>query len=1057
MAKAPPTAVLAKISPPRLRNAYLRERLLQELERLRDRSLIWLAAPAGYGKSTVVASWLQARDVPAIWYHCDSGDADIASFFHFLALAVLPVARASGRPLPPLALELYPELDTFVRNYFREMCARLPKGTCIVLDNWQDVPQSAALRAILPVAVGELPAGITLVVVSRQEPDANLSRLGSTERMAIVGRDALELSDVETAGIAALYEPPAGHPPAFPVRELHVRCQGWAAGLAALLRHPASTVVERWDSTPAAMQAVFDYLSAEIFERLQPSTQEFLMRTACLEHIAAPVAQELTGNARARAILDLLVRDNVFTQQRPAAGTYYYHPLFRQFLQGRVASEYGAVQHRDLLNAAALALEQNGDAEAAIPLRLKAGNWPQAVQLVVGLAPALVAQGRSATVAEWMAALPDALRTEHPWLMYWHGIQQLATAFPLARPTLERAYQLFGSANDDLGQMLAVAAILQHHYYSYVDFSPMLPWIDALEASLLRRHEFPSPTLELAVVTGLCSALMLCTPESPRLTWCTERMKQLMQTAVEPRAEAAAVTALMHYFAMNGLTEQARELAGAAERLAAQEELGPAARLEIFWVYAFYLHVTAERPRVQECLGAAIAITRHHNLAGFEHRLRVSLLQTASATAQSQALADELARMESMAARLPPILSAHEWHVRSMFCLARGDLEAALGYAQRALATMATAGWKTAHALCTLGIAEILCEMGRLQDSVRYLTECAQLMTGVNSPLMAFSRGLVEAEIARRQGLPEEFKRRLANTIALARAHGFAYAIHANSVYLSRLIPHALELGIETDYCLGVIRKHALSPPSRDVARWPWPVRIRTLGHFEVRIDGEPIAFQGRPQHKPFDLLKNLLVQREGVESSLLMERLWPDLDGDSARNALDLALHRLRKLLRHKDAVILDQGRIQLDREQVWVDAFTLMRLCEAGHAEQDLESEVEQLLQLYSGAFLPDQDQPWTFAVRERLRSMFIRRVGVLARSLEEERRWAPLTDLYRRAVEVDPVAEEFYRGLIHCYSAQGRIAEARATYLRCKESLNRLLGVEPSAPTREVLSRL
>ncbi len=1048
---------MAKISPPRLRNVYMREGLFRRLDDLKDRALVWLSAPAGYGKTTGVASWLQARKVAAIWYQCDAGDADIASFFHFLSLAVFPALRTPALPLPHLASELYPELTTFVRNYFRELCSRLPSSTCMVLDNWQDLPATAPLREVLPLAVNEVPAGVTLVIISREDPSSNLSRFVSSGQMATLDRKTLQLSELETAGIAAQYVPPPDQRSVLPVQELFSSTQGWAAGLTALLRHEAAPGTLHWATSQIAMQAVFDYLSAETFDRLEQTTKDFLMKTACLEHIAVPVAQKLTGVAQSGDTLDTLVRNNVFTQQRPAAGAYYYHPLFRRFLQSRAAAHYSQAQHRELLSAAASALVQHNEAEAAIALLLGAGSSREAAQLILGIAPSLIEQGRFATLSNWITALPEPLRSQHPWLMYWHGIQQLTTAFPAARHTLEKAYESFRAAGDGLGQMLAIAAVLQHHHYSYVDFRPMTQWIGALEALLLKQVDFPSPTMELSVVTGLFSALMLCTPESRRLIWCGERMKQLMNAGVAPRAEAAAIAALLNHYATSGQVAQLRGLSKAAERLVENVELGPAARLEIAWMLAFHLHICGEQSRCHALLAYAIEIARHHNLAALEHRFRLSILQATTATARSQALADELERQETTVANLPPLLAAHDLYVRSMFRLARGDLDAALLYAERAYAIEAATGWKAAHALATLGMAEVVCEMGHLENAARYLAQCRQITSGVDTPLLQFSCTLVEAEIARRSGCTEEFSSALRSAFAVARAQGYANTIHANSIYFPRLIPFALELDIEVDYCRWVIRTRAIEPPSRDIGRWPWPIRIRTLGHFEVLIDDEPIEFSGRPQYKPLDLLKALLVRRDGMDCGLLMERLWPDLDGDSARNALDLALHRLRKLLKHKDALILDQGRLQFDGARVWVDAFALERLCESGGPQQDLAADVQGLLRLYLGAFLPETDKPWAFAARERLRSLFIRRVTVLGGLLQEQRRWEPVTALYRRVIELDPLAEEFHRGLMQCLIAQGRSAEAATTYLRCKEILYRLIDTEPSALTQALYASI
>jgi LuxR family maltose regulon positive regulatory protein len=207
-ASAPePRRPYAKIDPPRLSNVYQRKRLFALLEGDADRRVIWVSAPPGYGKTVAVASWLESRSGAVIWYQCDDGDADIASFFYFLSLAHAHHSSVNDDPLPALSPELYAALPTFVRNYFREFCARLAAPTFVVLDNWQNVPQGAPLRDLLPIAIGELPAGIVLVVISREEPAANLTRLQVTGLMATLDWAELKLDERETEGIAARYEP----------------------------------------------------------------------------------------------------------------------------------------------------------------------------------------------------------------------------------------------------------------------------------------------------------------------------------------------------------------------------------------------------------------------------------------------------------------------------------------------------------------------------------------------------------------------------------------------------------------------------------------------------------------------------------------------------------------------------------------------------------------------------------------------------------------------------------------------------------------------------------
>jgi LuxR family transcriptional regulator, maltose regulon positive regulatory protein len=222
-------------------------------------------------------------------------------------------------------------------------------------------------------------------------------------------------------------------------------------------------------------------------------------------------------------------------------------------------------------------------------------------------------------------------------------------------------------------------------------------------------------------------------------------------------------------------------------------------------------------------------------------------------------------------------------------------------------------------------------------------------------------------------------------------------------------------------------------------------------------VDDQLLEIRGKSQRKPLNLLKAALVSRNGVEIDVLLDRYWPDLDGDAARNAFDLAVHRLRKLLKHKNAVVVSHGRLLLNDRAVWVDAFVLAALGEADYADKASGDHVRRLLLLYRGPFLADEVDPWIFAARERLRSRFLRCVGDLGAILQGSRSYGAETDLYQRVLEIEPLAEQVYRALMHCLIAQGRHAEALRVYQRCEEVLSTLLRAQPSAPTRELYASI
>jgi LuxR family transcriptional regulator, maltose regulon positive regulatory protein len=245
----------------------------------------------------------------------------------------------------------------------------------------------------------------------------------------------------------------------------------------------------------------------------------------------------------------------------------------------------------------------------------------------------------------------------------------------------------------------------------------------------------------------------------------------------------------------------------------------------------------------------------------------------------------------------------------------------------------------------------------------------------------------------------------------------------------------------------------------------PRPIRIYTLGRFAVVKDGAPISSTGRPQHKPMSLLKAVVAfGGDDVDLHDVIAALWAAADGDAARNAFDVALHRLRKLLERNDAVVLKEGQLSLNPGVCWVDVWEFERLL--ARVEKSLPDTrantvsaalTERMLALYQGPFLNGASEPWMLAPRERLHIKFHRHIGMLGQALERASAWDQAAQTYQRALEFDPLIEEFHRHLMLCRQQSGRIAEALDAYRRCRDILSITLGLQPSAETQAVYRSL
>src|SRR4030067_1315859 len=122
---------LAKLTKPKSANVLLRKRLFQLLDEACKKLVIWLTAPPGAGKTTLVTTYLDEKKLPCIWYQIDEGDGDIASFFHSMGIAAKQANPRKKKPMPNLTPEYLLGLANFTRNYFREMYIRVSKSQSI--------------------------------------------------------------------------------------------------------------------------------------------------------------------------------------------------------------------------------------------------------------------------------------------------------------------------------------------------------------------------------------------------------------------------------------------------------------------------------------------------------------------------------------------------------------------------------------------------------------------------------------------------------------------------------------------------------------------------------------------------------------------------------------------------------------------------------------------------------------------------------------------------------------------------------------------------------------
>jgi ATP/maltotriose-dependent transcriptional regulator MalT len=326
---------LAKITAPRLRAIHANERLFGVLDRACVRPVVWIHGPPGAGKTTLAASYLKARRLRALWYRLDEGDADLATYFHYLALATDHAATRDEPALPRLTSEYSRGLPAFTRRYFQGLYERLPRRSAVVFDDYHEIALDSPLHELIVQGVAETPQSGHVLIVSRAEPPPQWARLRANDLMEVVTPEVLRLGVEEVRGVVTS----RGR---FDLSDRDVATladatQGWVAGVILMLEsgqalQPSGT--RGPDS--GSPQVMFDYFAEEVFRQLDAASREVLLATAMPAAITAEMAGQLTGNPEAGDILEALVQKNYFTvRDTQSQPVYRYHPLFREFLLAR--------------------------------------------------------------------------------------------------------------------------------------------------------------------------------------------------------------------------------------------------------------------------------------------------------------------------------------------------------------------------------------------------------------------------------------------------------------------------------------------------------------------------------------------------------------------------------------------------------------------------------------------------------------------------------------------------------------------------------------------------
>ncbi len=467
--------LFTKISLPAARLRILpRPRLVGRFMPESGTGLILVCAPAGYGKTTLLAEWARSerqKGTAVAWYALDPSDDSPVLFGSYLVASLIQ-ALGPRSELSQLAQLLRSSPEFELQRILPALINSLilsERDCLLILDDYQMIG-SPVIHTAMAYLLEHRPESLRLALGSRSDPPLPLARLRAGGQLLEVRADGLGFTKDETARF--LQEVMRLELPAEWIAMLAERTEGWIAGLqlAALSLSGRSDKERVIASFSGSHRFLMEYLLEEVFVRQSREVQSFLLSTSILDRLTAPLCDAVMGYPSGSAvILARLDQENLFVVALDDEACWYrYHHLFRDFLQARLNKtrpESVPALHR----AAGEWYSREGFLREAVRHALQTRDWAYAAALVEQHGASLMMRGEVSTVYEWSAAFPENVMLVHPTICLFQCNALLIGHRRRNRPRIEERLRQIeqaadGMENKQIGRILMGQAATTRAY-----------------------------------------------------------------------------------------------------------------------------------------------------------------------------------------------------------------------------------------------------------------------------------------------------------------------------------------------------------------------------------------------------------------------------------------------------------------------------------------------------------------------------------------------------------------------------------------------------------------
>ena len=408
-----------------------RPRLTEQLDRGAAAKLTLVSAPAGFGKSRLLAEWLSgpsasAGERSAAWVALDAGDNEPVTFWSYLIAALRTVEPGIGaNELELLSSPQPPPIELVLTTLLNGLGAT-GSDIVLVLDDYHLI-DSREIQDAMAFLLDHLPPRLHLVIASRADPALSLARLRARGELVEIRAADLRFTPDEAA--TYLNEVMGLRLAAADVVALEGRTEGWIAALqlAALSMQGRDDAAGFIAGFAGDDRYIVDYLAEEVLQRQPSQVRDFLLHTSILDRINGALCDAVTGQGGGKAMLETLDRDNLFLVALDDRRQWYrYHHLFADVLRARLTDE--SPELVDVLHRRASDwFAENDERSEAIRHAIAGHHFARAAELVELMVPSMLRDRQEAQLRGWIELLPEELLPARPVLSNGYVAALLST------------------------------------------------------------------------------------------------------------------------------------------------------------------------------------------------------------------------------------------------------------------------------------------------------------------------------------------------------------------------------------------------------------------------------------------------------------------------------------------------------------------------------------------------------------------------------------------------------------------------------------------------------